>query len=202
MSAKKPKMKLSSIAIIRVDKSESKEKEFESIILCQETDTSGLWVGKGSMKEMATFTCREVSSRIEVLTMKSLQYKGNICHAFKQQNGLCVCVLTDDQYPPRAAHGLVRCVFREFESQIKEDQWKNAKDLQIKWPRLAQMLTVYQDPPMDKIEEIQSEIEKSKKIVVQSIEKVMENMEKLDDLVEKSNDLSNTSRMFYKKSKK
>ena len=52
------------------------------------------------------------------------------------------------------------------------------------------------------MDEIQSEIEKSKQIVVQSIEKVMENMDQLDSLVEKSNDLNDTSKMFYKKSKK
>eukprot|EP00483_Globobulimina_turgida_P009539 UN09558 len=170
---KKPKMKILSIAVLRVDvKSDSKEKENESIILCQETDTSGLWVGKGSMKEMATFICREISSRIEVLTMKSLEYKGNICHAFKQQNSLCVCVLTDDKYPPRAAHGLVRCVLKEFQTQKKEEEWKNAGDFQMRWARLAQMLTVYQDPPIDKIEEIQSEIEKSKKLLFNPLKKL------------------------------
>eukprot|EP01083_Nonionella_stella_P095793 269036_1 len=200
---KKPKMKLLSIAVVRVDDTDRKEKDAsQSVILCQETDTSGIWVGKGSMKEMATFICREVSARIEILSMKSLEYKGNICHAFKQQNSLCVCVISDDQYPPRAAHGLIRAVLKDFEAQKKPAEWQKAGDFQIKFARLAQMLRMYQDPPMDKIEEIQSEIEKSKKIVVQSIEKVMENMEKLDDLVEKSNDLSDTSRMFYKKSKK
>mmetsp|Transcript_36434 Transcript_36434/g.58420 ORF Transcript_36434/g.58420 Transcript_36434/m.58420 type:complete len:205 (-) Transcript_36434:223-837(-) len=196
-------MRLLSIAICRVDVDDSKQKDGDkSVILCQETDTSKLLLGKGSMKEMATFIVREISSRIDLLTMKSLEYKGNICHAFRQQNGLCVCVLTDDQYPPRAAHGLIRNISKDFESCFKPQEWQNASDLQIKWPKLAQLLLTYQDPPKDKIEEIQSEIEKSKQVVIQSIDKVMANMEKLDDLVEKSNDLSNSSRMFYKKSKK
>ena len=141
-------MKLLSIAICRVDKDDSKDQSgAKSTILCQETDTSKIWVGKGAMKELATFTVREISSRIEILTMKSLEYKGNICHAFKQQNGLCVCALTDDKYPPRAAHGLIRNVLREFESCFKQQEWQSADDMDMKWAKLGQLLTVYQDPP-------------------------------------------------------
>ena len=137
-------MKLISIAVCRVDKDDSKEKDGDkSTILCQEVDTKGIWVGKGSMKEMATFIVREISSRIEVLTMKSLEYKGNICHAFRQQNGLCVCVITDDKYPPRAAHGLIKNVLKDFSSCKKEQEWQNAGDFQVKW-QLAQLVSTYQ----------------------------------------------------------
>eukprot|EP00485_Elphidium_margaritaceum_P008169 CAMPEP_0202685844 /NCGR_PEP_ID=MMETSP1385-20130828/1688_1 /ASSEMBLY_ACC=CAM_ASM_000861 /TAXON_ID=933848 /ORGANISM="Elphidium margaritaceum" /LENGTH=204 /DNA_ID=CAMNT_0049340303 /DNA_START=24 /DNA_END=638 /DNA_ORIENTATION=+ len=196
-------MKLISIAICRVDVDDSKEKDGDkSTILCQATNTSSMLIGKASYEEFARFVAREISARIELLAMKSLEYKGTICHAFRQQNGLCVCVLTDDKYPVRGAHSLVRSISREFESHFKDAQWQNAKDFEIKWSRLPVMLSTYQNPPKDKIEEIQTEVDNAKQVVVQSIEKVMNNMEKLDDLVEKSNDLSNTSRMFYKKSKK
>lgn len=141
-------MKLISIAVVRVDKDDSKEKDGDkATILINATDTSGVWVGKGSMKEMAIFIVREISSRIETLTMKSLEYKGNICHAFKQANGLCVCALTDDKYPPRAAHGLIKSVLKDFQSCKKENEWKNAGDFEIKWAKLQQILANYQDPP-------------------------------------------------------
>ena len=141
--------KLISIAVIRVDPCESKEKDAasSSVILCQETDTSGMMFGKGSMKEMATFICREISARIDVLSMKSLEYKGNICHAFKQQNNLSVCVLTNDEYPPRAAHGLIRSVLKEFESQKKPSEWQQCGDFGVQWNRLSQLLKLYQNPP-------------------------------------------------------
>lgn len=152
MAAKaKNNFKLISIAVIRVDPcEESKEKDaktLSSVILCQETDTSGLWVGKGSMKEMATFICREISARIDVLSMKSLEYKGNICHAYKQQNRLSVCVLTNDEYPPRAAHGLIRTVLKEFESTKSPKEWQQAGDFGVQWNRLSQLIKLYQNPP-------------------------------------------------------
>ena len=140
-------MKLLSIAVIRVDESAKEKDGSSSVILCQETDTSDLWVGKGSMKEMAVFIVREISVRIDVLSSESLEYKGNICHAFKQQNGLCVCVITDDKYPVRGAHGLIRHVLKEFQAQITAKQWQSAGDGQIRWGRLAQMTSVYQNPP-------------------------------------------------------
>ena len=141
-------MKLISIAVLRVDEDDSKDSDGnKAVILCQETDTSGIWVGKGSMKEMARFISREIACRIEMLQMKSLEYKGNICHAYKQQNGLTVCVLTDDKYPPRGAHGVARNVLREFEAQKKPQEWQNAKDLQMQWPRLLQLMSAYKDPP-------------------------------------------------------
>lgn len=140
-------MKLLSIAVCRVDKDDEKKKDGKSTILCQETDTSKVWVGKGSMKEMATFIVREISARIEILSMKSLEYKGNICHAFKQQDGLCVCVLTDDKYPPRAAHGLIRNIMKDFQACKKPQEIQQAGDFEIKWAKLAQLLATYQDPP-------------------------------------------------------
>eukprot|EP01084_Bolivina_argentea_P190650 327552_1 len=140
-------MKLVSIAVLRCDKD-------KAIILCQETDTSGMMLGKNSMREMATFIVREVSSRIEVLCMKSLEYKGYVCHSFKQQNGLCASVLTDDAYPPRAAHGLIRAILKEFESDKKPAEWQKAEDKSVGWNKLPQFLNTYKEPPKDKIEEI------------------------------------------------
>jgi len=190
-------MRLYSIAICRAAKNEN------SIILCQETDLSGIMMGKQSLQEMCRFIARELSQRIDPVSMASLTHKNNYGHVYKQMDGLTVVVITDLEYPPRAAHGVIRDVFRTFGDEVKTSEWSQAQDDEIKFNKqLNQILQNYKQPKQDKIEQVQLEIENSKKIVIQSIDKILENMDKVDTLVEKSNDLSDTSRMFYKKKTK
>ena len=133
-------VKLVSVAVIRCDKD-------KSYVLCQETDTSGMMMGKSSMREMATFIVREISFRIEPLCRKSLEYKGYVCHAFRQQNGLCVCILTDDEYSTNGAHIAVRNILKQFEANFKPGEWQKAADKSIKWNQMPQFINMYKVPP-------------------------------------------------------
>ncbi|ETO22646.1 hypothetical protein RFI_14548 [Reticulomyxa filosa] len=136
------------------------------------------------------------------VSMSSLEYKQSYGHVYKERNGLTIVVITDAEYPTRAAHGIIRTVMRQWELDVKLETWSSAGDFEVSFPKLATFIKNFESPKPDKIEEVQKEIENAKEIIVQSIEKVLENMDKLDELVEKSNDLSQTSRMFYKNSKK
>lgn len=155
-----------------------------------------------SAKEMMRFIARELAKQIKACQMTSLEYKGQLGHVYKQPNNIAVVCITTGDYPPAAAHGVIRNVLKEFNSKFKESDYTNLKDDQLKFPELTKLLQMFREPKPDKIEEIQKSIEDAKAIVQTSIEKVLNNMETLDKLVEKSNDLSDTSRMFYKKSKK
>jgi len=190
-------VRLVSLAVCRVDTNESK-----TYVLCQETDLSGMLFGKQNLREICRFIARETSSQMKYNVMASLEYKQNYIHCMKELDNLSYIAITDNDYPSLAAHGVLRTVSREFHSTVDEKTYETATDDSINFPYLSKCLQTYKQPPEDKIELIEKEIDKSKQIITDSIEKVLANMEKLDDLVAKSNDLSEQSRIFYKNSKK
>ena len=155
-----------------------------------------------SAKEMMRFIARNISYEIQPNVKTSLEYKGQLGHVYKQKNGIAIVCITSGDYPSRAAHGVITKVLHEFNGTFKENYWKKCSDDELKFPALIKILQAYSQPKKDKIEEIQQSIDDAKSIVQTTIEKVLQNMDKLDELVAKSNDLSDTSRMFYKKSKK
>jgi len=190
-------VRLVSLAICRVDAKESK-----TYILCQETDVTGLLFGKQNMREICRFIAREISAKMQYDVMGSYEYKKNFVHCLKEVDDFSYVAITDNDYPAMAAHGILRNISKQFHSSNEEKSLEAATDDSIKFPYLAQCLQTYKEPPEDKIQQIEKEIDKSKQIIQQSIEKVIANMEKLDDLVAKSNDLSEGSRLFYKNTKK
>ena len=194
-------MKLLSVAVCRVDEDASGSVN-ECVILCQETDTSNLWFGKQTLKQLCTFTVRETALRTETLCGLSYQYKDNTCHAYKHQNGLVVCAITNDEYNKNAAYRLLKEIYNDFNSNIKPKEWLLASDFEVNFRRLSQLLQLYQNPPKDKMDEIQEELDKTQLLALDVVEKIIERGEKIDDLIESSKDLDKSAKLFARSAKK
>ena len=91
-------------------------------------------------------------------------------------------VITDLEYPDRLLYQL-------YNNLTKHND-------------LEQLFKEYSNPEIDKFTLINKELDETKQILHKTIENVLNRGSKLDDLINATDDLSNTSKIFYKQSKK
>lgn len=139
-----------------------------------------------SAEDFLKFTSKMVVARTEVSTRTSIQEKTYICHAFVRGDNTACVVVSDEDYPAKAAHSITIKILEEFPQC-----------------RLDIYLRQFQDPKeADSLMRLQAELDETKIILHSTIANLLKRGEKLDDLVAKSEDLSSQSKIFYKTARK
>lgn len=144
------------------------------------------WFSRGTTQELLTFFCTEMVKRIteekKLKTVKHEQTDYNL-NIIKNKE-VCVCMICDNEYPFRVSFSVLQSVLDEKYT-------------------LDDVITKCQNPhEFDQIMRIQKNMEATKDILIDTIDKTLQRGEKLDDLIDRSETLSQTSKDFYKYSKK
>ncbi|KAH8827240.1 snare protein YKT6 [Flagelloscypha sp. PMI_526] len=156
---------------------------------------------RGAVGEMLTFLTRTVAERTKEGQRQSVQEGSHTAHVYNRGGGLTAVIVTDEEYPVRAAFSVLTKVLDEFSQQVPESSWSTPSS--ISFPALNTYLQKYQDPRQaDTIMRVQQELDETKIVLHKTIESVLQRGEKLDTLVDRSNNLSMQSKMFYKTAKK
>ncbi|KAH9815264.1 Longin-like domain-containing protein [Melampsora americana] len=202
-------MKVLSIQILAIEQPNKPP----AVPLAQASDLSSFsFLQRGSIGEFLNFFSKTVSERTSSGQRQSVQENNYIAHAYlRPVDNLIAVIITDDEYPIRAAFSLLNKLLDEFTTKFTQSQWKavlanptgGAAASGIKFPTLDEYLVKYQDPKQaDTIMKVQQELDETKIILHKTIESVLERGESLDRLVDRSNALSSQSKMFYKTAKK
>ena len=160
---------------------------------------------KKSVIEICNFIARNSFNEIDNNKLEYFNYKNLYCLSITKNN-LCICAILDNkEYPIRVLRRLLFKTLIDYIELFGEniEYFNQDFDEKYKLPRLFERLHNFQDPlKSDKIYNIQSSLDDTKQIILKNIDKVLERGNSIDELVKKSQDLSNTSRKFYKTSKK
>ncbi|KAH9824401.1 Longin-like domain-containing protein [Melampsora americana] len=202
-------MKVLSIQILAIEQPNKPP----AVPLAQASDLSSFsFLQRGSIGEFLNFFSKTVSERTSSGQRQSVQENNYTAHAYlRPVDNLIAVIITDDEYPIRAAFSLLNKLLDEFTTKFTQSQWKavlanptgGAAASGIKFPTLDEYLVKYQDPKQaDTIMKVQQELDETKIILHKTIESVLERGESLDRLVDRSNALSSQSKMFYKTAKK
>ena len=129
-----------------------------------------------------------------------------MCHCWATSDGLCVNIITDNEYPESTAYNLIGEVIMDFVNTFdsQRELWADAtKDMELKYDKLEEFLKNWQNPmEADKLQKIKSELTDVKEVMHKNMQELMERGESLESLMGKSKDLSKMSNDFYKKAKK
>jgi synaptobrevin family protein YKT6 len=101
---------------------------------------------RGSVKELALFVSREVVERSQQGQRQSVKHSEHICHSFVSQNCIAGAILSDSEYPPRVAFGLISKALEELEKEIGKNIEKIEKDAFLSIPTLDTLVTKAQQP--------------------------------------------------------
>ncbi|KAG0151861.1 hypothetical protein CROQUDRAFT_667569 [Cronartium quercuum f. sp. fusiforme G11] len=184
-----------------------------AVPVAQASDLSSFsFLQRGSIAEFLNFFSKTVAERTASGQRQSVQENNYTAHAYlRPVDNLVAVIITDDEYPIRAAFSLLNKLLDEFTAKIPRSQWiaalsnpaGGAAATGIKFALIDESLIKYQDPKQaDTIMKVQQELDETKIILHKTIESVLERGESLDKLVDRSNALSSQSKMFYKTAKK
>jgi len=181
-----------------------------SLILSQATDLSQFsFYQKPSIAEFMSFFSKTVSERTQQGGRQSVMENNYVAHVYNRGGAerLCAVMVTDQEYPVRAAFSLLQKILEEFTNTISQSSYERltaeSSANSISFPMIQTYLQKYQDPRQaDAIMKVQAELDETKIILHKTIESVLQRGEKLDNLVDRSNALSVQSKMFYKTAKK
>lgn len=159
----------------------------DAIIVDSASDLSSFnFFQRSSADDFLKFTSKMVVSRMDIATRTSIKEKEYMCHAFVRTDNTAAVVVSDEEYPAKAAHTITLKILEDFPQC-----------------NLAAYLRKFQDPKeADAIMRLQAELDETKIILHSTIANLLKRGEKLDDLVAKSEDLSSQSKLFYKTAKK
>lgn len=142
---------------------------------------------RATVKEFIIFFTTTIASRINKGERKSIVDQDNYIYLYKNAFGNTCAVVCDCEYPSRIAFSLINKILDEPTVNLN----------------LEKYIVDYKDPSrIDNILKIQQDLNETKLIMNQTIEAILARGEALDDLVKKSNDLSESSKLFYKDTKK
>lgn len=132
-----------------------------------------------SIGEFLNFFSKTVAERTSSGQRQSVQENNYTAHAYlRPVDNLIAVIITDDEYPIRAAFSLLNKLLDEFTTKFTQSQWKaalanptgGAAASGIKFPTLDEYLVKYQDPKQaDTIMKVQQELDETKIILVCSI---------------------------------
>lgn len=109
-------------------------------------------------------------------------------------------LVTDCEYPVRAAFSVLTKTLETFASEIPPSAYSSPP---VHFPQIEEFIRKYQDPRnVDQIIRIQEELDETKVMLHQTIEAVLARGEKLDDIVAQSKSLSDSSKMFFRTTKR
>lgn len=103
------------------------------------------------------FGARTIVSRAELGSRQTitLEEAPVLLHVYIRHDGLAGIVVSDKDYPPRVAFGLINKMLTTFEDRVGE-KWKRVQADQALAPQfLIDDLAAFQDPKADKLQAIQ-----------------------------------------------
>eukprot|EP01132_Coremiostelium_polycephalum_P004678 gene4678-5844_t len=151
---------------------------------------------RSSVKEISLFVSRESVERTKVGERVSLKHTGKVCHTTVDSNGIGCAVLTDEEYPERVAHSLVKLSIEQFTTA--QPNWRSVQqDADLQVPALNDTIIKYQNPSeADPMMKLQNNLGETITIIQRTIEQLNQRGEKLSDIAAKSDDLSFQSKAF------
>lgn len=159
-------------------------------------------------KEHINFNSRTIAGRIPPGNKCSVSLENNVgvCHCWTTKDGLSCTVITDNEYPEKAAFILINNILMDFRETFAANPsvYENAtSDANLKYENLEIFLKKWQDPSeADKLMKIEKELLEVKEVIHKNLADLLKKGEELDKLMVKSKDLSAVSVDFYKKAKK
>lgn len=171
-------------------------------IVCKSMDLSNIgFFQRSTVKEFIVFFSKTIADRISPGQRISVKEQDNLIHASYRRDGLIGLVICDDEYPSRAAFGIIDEILNKITTDVGLE--KITQSDEIEYEELNKLIISYQNPiNADKILLVQKELDETKAILNKTIEQVLKRGEKLDDLVAKSDDLEKNSKIFFGKSQK
>jgi hypothetical protein len=117
--------------------------------------------------------------------------------------GLFFLCLADKSVKLRIAYSFLGEVEKEFLSTYG-DGWKsaNAYSLNGFQKSMKSLMKKWNDPQVDQLSRVQSQVEEVKGVMQNNISKVLERGEKLEVLVDRTQNLAQSAQQFHKRSKK
>eukprot|EP01102_Stenamoeba_stenopodia_P001119 TRINITY_DN1097_c0_g1_i1.p1 TRINITY_DN1097_c0_g1~~TRINITY_DN1097_c0_g1_i1.p1 ORF type:complete len:202 (+),score=50.28 TRINITY_DN1097_c0_g1_i1:185-790(+) len=157
---------------------------------------------RSSVREVATFASREIIGKLAPGERCSVDSHGYKLHAYVRPDRLSCAITSDESYQARVAFTFMYQAYDEFMKLHPIETWQNAStDLDLSVPKLAELLTKFQDPAeADKIAKIQNDLDKTKDIIINSMQQLMDRGERLEVLAQRSEDLSFQSKVFLERS--
>lgn len=155
---------------------------------------------KSTVRELLKFVSREVVQRVRN-GKSAILHEGYLCYAYVRFDNLACAIICDEEYPDSVAYSLISEIITRFLE--KNYDWKNVtEDIEFEFPFIQNKIVEWQDSTnVDKLQQIQRDIELTKNTVIKTIDQLLERGEKLETLASRSNDLSYNSRIFLDKSK-
>jgi synaptobrevin family protein YKT6 len=155
---------------------------------------------KSSARELMKFVSREVVERVRN-GKSSILHQGYLCHAYVRYDDLACAIICDEEYPENIVYSLISEIIIRFLE--KGYEWSSVtEDVEFEFPFIQDKISDWQDSTkVDKLQQIQKDIELTKETVIKTIDQLLERGEKLETLASRSDDLSYNSRIFLDKSK-
>lgn len=175
-----------------------------SKVLASHADVSSFgFFQRNGVREFLKFTSKMLVEKSPPASRSSVKEQTYVVHVYIRADNLAAVLVSDEEYPHRVAHTLLYKVVEEFTEKVPNPMtWQTCPENEAPYGKLAQYLTLYQDPKADGMARIQADLDETKIILYNTISSILERGEKLDDLVAKSEDLSAQSKIFYKTAKK
>ena len=152
---------------------------------------------KEPVKEFLIFGCKEICRRLNderliIVDLNSDEYRDKMaslrldraqCNISMLENEK-ICIVTREPFPLRVLNNMIEEItLGNYELDYVANNYDKVEEV-------------------DKITQINNDLEETKQVLITSIEKMLERGEKIEDLVEKSEYLSNSSKTFAIKAKK
>ena len=155
-------------------------------------DTLGSWSvvnlqNRSKIVKILNFISKTIASKCKIGEKLSIEDGEFVVHVFVNRINLAVIIISDLEYPKEIAHRII-------EKILQEDK--------VDSELLLKFLEYYQNPNVDKIYKLKTELQETKEIICKTLDKVLERGETLDDLVSKTQYLSDNSKSFYKVARK
>ncbi|RKP03391.1 hypothetical protein CXG81DRAFT_9533 [Caulochytrium protostelioides] len=160
---------------------------------------------RGSIEEFMNFFVATVTERTAAGVRQTIEENNFVGHVMARNDGLTGVMVTDAEYPTRAAFSLLNRVLDEFCQKCPRTTWSQLKaaNTATHYPELKAHLVTAQDPKAaDPFMRVQAEINDTKAVLHKTMEDLLQRGERLDELVNRSDALSTQSKMFYKTAKK
>lgn len=193
-------VKVLEIAILRYV-----DDEQDPLIIAMEQDLSQFSMfTRSSVRQVMTFFTRQVAKRTPLGDKLAVEENDYICYSKMYSNGMCVCVITDKEYPGRVAFTLASLVMKSFGEEHDVDEYSIIeKDSNLSLGFMKQYLREYQNPEAaDQFMKIEKDLDDVKDVLHNTLDDLLQRGENINTLIEKSDDLSATSKTFLFKAQK
>jgi synaptobrevin family protein YKT6 len=173
------------------------DKDTEPIRLYAIEELSDYWLfDRQSIREYLRFSTRTAAQKTEKGCRQMLNVGNNFpftLYVQNQSDGLACCLVADDEYPKRAAFGVISAALHDF-SQSNGNYEDQKQDVELSIPEFDGKFKKYVDPTeADKLMKIQKDLDEVQSIMVKNINDVLERGEKLNDLARRSKEVSDAA---------